>query len=40
MLLVNVTIFLSGLIIYYVAQAVRRRSGVDVALNYKEIPVE
>jgi amino acid transporter len=40
MLLINLGIFLSGLIIYFVAQAVRRRAGLEIALNYKEIPAE
>jgi hypothetical protein len=40
MFLINIGIFLSGLIVYFIAQAIRRRAGIDVSLNYKEIPVE
>lgn len=40
MFLINISIFLSGLIVYFIAQAIRRRAGIDVSLNYKEIPVE
>ena len=40
MFLINIGIFLSGLIVYFIAQTIRRRAGIDVSLNYKEIPVE
>jgi len=40
MFLINAGIFLSGLIIYFVARAARRHAGIDVTLNYKEIPAE
>lgn len=40
MFLINIGIFLSGLIVYFIARMIRKRSGVDVSLNYKEIPAE
>jgi amino acid transporter len=40
MILFNVGTFVSGLVIYYVAKAVRARRGVDVSLSYKELPAE
>jgi len=40
MFLLNVGIFLSGLVIYAVARWWRRRQGVDISLAYREIPVE
>jgi uncharacterized membrane protein YhaH (DUF805 family) len=36
----NVGIWLSGLVIYYVARAVQARRGVDISRRFKEIPVE
>ncbi len=36
----NIAIFLSGLLLYYIAKAVQSRRGVDVDLAYKEIPSE
>jgi APA family basic amino acid/polyamine antiporter len=36
----NVVIFLSGLVVYYVARWVQARRGVDVSLSFKEIPKE
>lgn len=36
----NVAIFLSGLLLYFIAKAVQSRRGMDVDLSYKEIPVE
>jgi APA family basic amino acid/polyamine antiporter len=36
----NVAIFLSGLLLYFIARAVQSRRGMDVDLSYKEIPVE
>ena len=36
----NVGIWLSGLVIYFVARAVRSRQGVDIGRRFKEIPVE
>jgi amino acid transporter len=36
----NVAIFLSGLLLYYIAKAVQSRRGVNVDLSYKEIPSE
>ncbi len=40
MFLLNVGIFLSGLVIYAVARWWRRRQGIDISLAYREIPVE
>lgn len=34
----NVMIFLSGLVVYYVARWVQARRGVDISLSFKEIP--
>jgi basic amino acid/polyamine antiporter, APA family len=36
----NVAIFLSGLLLYFIAKAVQSRRGMNVDLSYKEIPVE
>jgi APA family basic amino acid/polyamine antiporter len=36
----NIVIFLSGLLIYFIAKAVQARRGVDVSVSYKEIPKE
>jgi len=36
----NVVIFLSGLVVYYVARWWQARRGVDVSVSYKEIPKE
>jgi amino acid transporter len=36
----NVFIFLSGLVIYVVAQMAQRRRGVDISRRFAEIPVE
>lgn len=36
----NVAIFLSGLLLYYVAKAVQSRRGVNVDLVYKGVPSE
>ncbi len=40
MFLLNVGIFLSGLVIYALARWWRRRQGIDLSLAYREIPVE
>lgn len=40
MLIVNIVTFLSGLVIYLVAQALQRRRGVDVNAAFAEIPVD
>lgn len=40
MFLLNVAIFLSGLVIYAIARWWRRRQGIDLSLAYREIPVE
>ena len=40
MFLLNIGIFVSGLVIYFVARAIRRREGVDLDSTFKEIPVE
>jgi amino acid transporter len=40
MFLLNLGIFVSGLLIYFVARAIRRREGVDLDSTFKEIPVE
>ena len=36
----NVAVFLSGLVVYYVAKFIQGRRGVDVSLSYKELPSE
>jgi len=36
----NVIVFLSGLVVYYVAKFVQRRRGVDVDLSFKQVPEE
>ncbi len=36
----NIGVFLSGLLIYYVAKWVQARRGVDISLSFKEIPEE
>lgn len=36
----NVAIFLSGLLLYFIAKAVQSRRGMNVDLSYKEIPIE
>jgi basic amino acid/polyamine antiporter, APA family len=36
----NFGIFFSGLVVYFVAAAIRRRQGVEVERRFKEIPVE
>lgn len=40
MFLLNVGIFLSGLVIYGIARWWRGRQGIDLSLAYREIPVE
>jgi amino acid transporter len=40
MFLLNLLIFVSGLVIYLVARAYRRREGVDLDATFKEIPIE
>ncbi len=40
MFLLNVAIFLSGLVLYALARWWRRRQGIDLSLAYREIPVE
>jgi amino acid transporter len=40
MIIFNIVVFLSGLVIYYIAKWVRSRKGVDVSLSYKELPTE
>jgi basic amino acid/polyamine antiporter, APA family len=40
MFLLNIVIFVSGLVIYVVARSVRRRQGVDLDSTFKEIPIE
>jgi len=40
MIAFNVGVFLSGLVIYYLAKWVQARRGVDVSLSYKELPAE
>jgi basic amino acid/polyamine antiporter, APA family len=40
LILMNVLIFLSGLVIYGVAKAAQARRGVDVSRRFAEIPVE
>jgi basic amino acid/polyamine antiporter, APA family len=36
----NVGIFVSGLVIYYIAKAVQRGRGVDISKRFAEIPIE
>jgi hypothetical protein len=36
----NVVVFLSGLVVYFVAKWIQSRRGVDVSLSYKELPSE
>lgn len=36
----NVIVFLSGLVVYYVAKFVQRSRGVDVDLSFKQVPEE
>jgi basic amino acid/polyamine antiporter, APA family len=40
MFLLNIAIFVSGLVIYFVARAIRKREGIDLDSTFKEIPVE
>ncbi|MDW7981236.1 MAG: APC family permease [Thermomicrobium sp.] len=40
MFLLNIGIFLSGLLIYGIARWWRKRQGIDLSLAYREIPVE
>lgn len=40
MFLLNIVIFVSGLVIYLVARAVQRRRGVNLDATFKEIPIE
>ena len=36
----NIVVFLSGLVVYYIAKFVQRGRGVDVALSFKQVPEE
>jgi hypothetical protein len=36
----NILIFVSGLVIYFIAKAVQQSRGVDVSKRFAEIPVE
>lgn len=40
MFLLNILIFVSGLVIYVVARSMRRRRGIDLDSTFKEIPIE
>ncbi len=40
LILMNVGIFLSGLVIYYIAKAVQRARGVEISRRFAEIPIE
>jgi uncharacterized membrane protein len=40
MIIFDVVIFLSGLVIYYIAKWIQARRGVDISLSYKELPSE
>ena len=40
MIIFNIVVFLSGLVVYYIAKYVQRRRGVDVALSFKQVPEE
>lgn len=35
-----IIVFLPGLIIYYIAKAIRKRQGIDLGLSFREIPPE
>ena len=36
----NVIVFLSGLVVYYVAKLIQRSRGVNVDLSFKQVPEE
>jgi hypothetical protein len=36
----NIGIFGSGLVIYFIARAVQRSRGVDISKAFQELPVE
>jgi amino acid transporter len=40
MIIFNVVVFLSGLVVYFIAKWIQSRRGVDVSLSYKELPSE
>jgi APA family basic amino acid/polyamine antiporter len=40
MVVFNIVVFVSGLVIYYIAKYIRKRQGIDVSLSFKEIPEE
>jgi len=40
MIVFNIVVFLSGLVVYYIAKFVQRSRGVDVALSFKQVPEE
>lgn len=40
MFLLNIVIFISGLVIYFVARAIQRGRGVELDATFKEIPIE
>ena len=40
MVIFNVVVFLSGLLVYFIAKWLQSRRGVDVSLSYKELPSE
>lgn len=40
MVVFNIIVFLSGLVVYYVAKYVQRRRGVNVDLSFKQVPEE
>lgn len=40
MIAFNIIVFLSGLIVYYIAKWIQSRKGVDVSLSYRELPSE
>ncbi len=40
MIIFNVVVFLSGLVVYYIAKWIQSRRGLDVSLSYKELPTE
>jgi amino acid transporter len=40
MFLLNILIFISGLVIYYVARSIQRGRGVELDATFKEIPIE
>ncbi|MEJ2744939.1 MAG: APC family permease [bacterium] len=40
MLLINIAVFASGFVVYFIAKAIQKARGRDIALAFKEIPPE